>query len=228
MVDKLKYNQSTDAMILAGDLVSKGYDNPGVLRLAKEKGMYCVRGNHDDYVIRFKTFENINGAQRMAPPKAFLPEGNVVDPMKFKDEHADIAKNLTSEDYDYLVQCPMVIDLPFMNARVVHGGLDPNITDIAQNDPHTVFNMRDIKDGVPTRDNDVGVHWTDEYNAHQKTHDTTSPPIKIYYGHDASRGLDLENVTFGLDSRCVYGGSLTAMDIKTHQYTQVKCNKYAS
>lgn len=91
LVTKLQYNQTTDAMILAGDLVSKGYDNPGVLRLAKAHGMYCVRGNHDDYVIRFKTFENIHGVQRMAPPKAYLPEGNVADPMKFKDEHAAIA-----------------------------------------------------------------------------------------------------------------------------------------
>jgi predicted MPP superfamily phosphohydrolase len=91
LVTKLQYNQTTDAMILAGDLVSKGYDNPGVLRLAKAHGMYCVRGNHDDYVIRFKTFENEHGVQRMAPPKAYLPEGNVADPMKFKDEHAAIA-----------------------------------------------------------------------------------------------------------------------------------------
>jgi predicted MPP superfamily phosphohydrolase len=92
IVDKVQYNQDTDAMILAGDLISKGYDNPGVLRLAKAQGMYCVRGNHDDYVIRFKTFENEYGASRMAPDKAYLPEGDVVDPMKFKDEHADIAK----------------------------------------------------------------------------------------------------------------------------------------
>ncbi|KAI8335025.1 Metallo-dependent phosphatase-like protein [Chlamydoabsidia padenii] len=225
IVDKVNYNQDKDAMILAGDLVSKGYDNPGVLTLAKAKGMYCVRGNHDDYVIRFKTFENEYGAQRMGPPKAVLPEGDVVDPMKFKDEHADIAKNLTSEEYDYLVQCPMIIDLPFMNARVVHGGLDPNITNVSENDPHTVFNIRDIDNGIPTRDNKDGTHWTDIYNRVQmnQTH-----PVKIYYGHDASRDLDLENITFGLDTRCVYGGSLTAMDIKTHHYTQVKCNKYSS
>jgi hypothetical protein len=92
MVDKLQYDQTNDAIILAGDLVNKGYDNPGVIRFAKKMGMYCVRGNHDDYVIRFKTFENLYGPQRMAPPQAILPEGNVVDPMKFKDEHAAIAK----------------------------------------------------------------------------------------------------------------------------------------
>ncbi|KAI8342767.1 Metallo-dependent phosphatase-like protein [Chlamydoabsidia padenii] len=225
LVAKVQYNQSTDAMILAGDMVSKGPDNPGVIRLAKEKGMYCVRGNHDDYVIRFKTFENINGIQQMAPPKAYLPEGNVADPMKFKNEHAAIAVNLTRDDYDYLVQCPMVLDLPFMNARVVHGGVDPTIKNVTLNDPHTVFNIRDIVDGVPSRDNKQGTHWTDAYNEQQKNN---TPPIKIYYGHDASRGLDLENVTFGLDSRCVYGGSLTAMDIKTHQYTQIQCQKYAT
>ncbi|KAI8099554.1 Metallo-dependent phosphatase-like protein [Halteromyces radiatus] len=225
MVDLLKYDQDNDAMILAGDLTSKGYDNPGVIRLAKAKNMYCVRGNHDDYVVRFKTFENENGAQRMGPPKAVLPEGNVADPLKFKDEHADIARNLTAEDYDYLVQCPMIIDLPFLNARVVHGGLDPEVTNYVDNDPYTVFSIRDIKDGVPTSDNKKGEHWTQSYNNVQKNN---TPPVKVYYGHDASRGLDLENVTFGLDSGCVYGGHLTAIDIWTNNYTQLKCNSFAS
>ncbi|ORZ23256.1 hypothetical protein BCR42DRAFT_404364 [Absidia repens] len=187
--------------------------------------MYCVRGNHDDYVIRFKTYENLHGADHMEPKKSKLPEGDVADPMKFKDEHADMARNLTREDYDYLVQCPMVIDLPFLNARVVHGGLDPNISDFSQNDPHTVFNIRDIKNHIPTNDDDKGEHWTDDYSAAQKK--SSSPSTKVYYGHDASRGLDLQNITFGLDSKCVYGGDLTAMNIRTHWYTQVKCDKYS-
>lgn len=137
-------------------------------------------------------------------------------------------RNLTRKDYDYLVQCPMVIDLPFLNAQVVHGGLDPKVSDFSQNDPHTVFNIRNIKkDGVPTKKKKMGDHWTSDYSiaTHQKN-GASSPPIKVYYGHDASRGLDLQNVTFGLDSRCVYGEYLTAMDIKTHRYTQVECGKY--
>jgi hypothetical protein len=50
----------------------------------------------------------------------------------------------------------------------------------------------------------------------------------IYYGHDAGRGLNLKDYTFGLDSGCVYGDKLTAIEMKTHALKQVQCAKYAS
>lgn len=128
------------------------------------------------------------------------------------------------DEYDYLVSCPMIIDLPFLNARIVHGGIDPNITDVIYNDPWTVFNIRDIKNEVPIRDNEKGKHWTKEYEEVQSNQTT---PIKIYYGHDASRGLNLEDITFGLDSGCVYGRNLSALNIRTHQLYQIPCPKYS-
>ncbi|KAI9308723.1 Metallo-dependent phosphatase-like protein [Cunninghamella echinulata] len=225
LATKIGYNQSTDAIILAGDLTTKGPDTPGALRKAKELGAYCVRGNHDDYVIRFKTYENLYGAEKMGPKQAILPEGDVTDPMKFKNDHAEIARSLSLDDYNYLVSCPMVIDLPFLNARVVHGGLDPNIENISYNDPWTVFNMRDINSKeVPIRDNEIGHHWTKDYEVVQSNR---TVPVKVYYGHDASRGLDLHNITFGLDSGCVYGGKLSAINIKTNQLHQISCPKYS-
>ncbi|CAO3647124.1 unnamed protein product [Cunninghamella blakesleeana] len=224
LADKIGYNKTTDAIILAGDLTTKGPDTPGAIRKAKELGAYCVRGNHDDYIIRFKTYENMYGANKMGPGKATLPEGNVIDPMKFKNEHAEMARNLTMDEYEYLVSCPMIIDLPFLNARVVHGGVDPKIDDAVENDPWTVFNIRDIKDEVPIRDNEIGKHWTKEYTIVQSNQTT---PIKIYYGHDASRGLDLQELTFGLDSGCVYGRKLSALNIRTHQLYQISCPKYS-
>ncbi|ORX54955.1 Metallo-dependent phosphatase [Hesseltinella vesiculosa] len=223
LLEDIKYNKTTDAVILAGDLTMKGYDSPGVLDLAMRENIYCVRGNHDDMVVRFKTYGISTGSIPKGNQR--LPEGDVADPLKFDDEHAVLARNLTDAQYNYLAACPMAVELPFLNAYVVHGGLDPNVDDVANNDPYTVFNVRDVVNGVPTRDNDIGGHWTDWYQIITNTKNTTR---KVYYGHDASRGLDLEAVTFGLDSACVYGHKLSALEIYTHALTQVNCPKYAN
>lgn len=134
---------------------------------------------------------------------------------------------MTQEDYDYLVNCPMVIDLPTLNnSRVVHGGLDPAIEQPVNNDPYWVVNMRNMDDSNPERTKSDGKHWTKYWSKVQHEANNTTP-INIYYGHDAGRGLDLESETFGTDSGCVYGNQLTALEMKTHQITQIDCPKYS-
>ncbi|KAF7729755.1 hypothetical protein EC973_003833 [Apophysomyces ossiformis] len=222
LLNTLNYQSDKDQAILAGDLTAKGPDSLGVIRYAREQGLLCVRGNHDDKVVRFKTFQNFHGVWTNDSDEV-LPEGNVKDPLHFGNEHDLIARNMTKDEYDYLASCPLIMELPFLNARVVHGGLDPTITVLEDNDPWTVLNVRNVLKGVPTRDNDHGTHWTQFWKDAQNQ----STPVKVYYGHDASRGLDLEADTFGLDSGCVYGRKLSALELRTDQLTQVKCKKYS-
>lgn len=91
IVTKLNFDPTKDQIILAGDLTSKGPDSVGVIRRAKELGALCVRGNHDDKVVRLKTFENEKGRNAMYPVDATMPEGDVPDPIKFKNYHAAVA-----------------------------------------------------------------------------------------------------------------------------------------
>lgn len=130
------------------------------------------------------------------------------------------------DDYNYLAGCPLILDIPQLNARVVHGGLDPHVENLTDNDPWSVMNMRDMdaerqpsKLKLSKNDPDSDhVHWTTEYqeNAINKN-------ITIYYGHDASRGVQLGTQTIGVDSGCIYGRKLSAIDIKTHKMYQVDC-----
>jgi hypothetical protein len=92
LLDAVHFNASTDQVILAGDLTSKGPDSIGVIRRAKEIGALCVRGNHDDKIVRLKTFELKRGLGAMTPLDATMPEGNVPDPLKFKNYHMEIVK----------------------------------------------------------------------------------------------------------------------------------------
>ncbi|KAI8337439.1 Metallo-dependent phosphatase-like protein, partial [Chlamydoabsidia padenii] len=222
LIQHIQYNPSKDQLILAGDLIAKGPANTGVIRRAKELGALCVRGNHDDKTIRFKTFELIHGTSSSGPPKAYMPEGDVLDRLKFKNEHLALSRKLDKDDYDYLSSCPSIMYLPSMNnSVVVHAGLDPMVTDLTQQQPVYVMSMRDIGDnGRPTDEKKVGTPWSNAWNQIQKE---SSHPITVYYGHDASRGLVVSPYTYGLDTGCVYGKSLTAIEIKSKHIYHVPC-----
>ncbi|KAL0136460.1 Metallo-dependent phosphatase-like protein, partial [Mucor lusitanicus] len=224
LVTKLNFNPATDQLILAGDLTAKGPDSVGVIRRAKELGAFCVRGNHDDKVIRLKT-TSLKRARTHVSTQCYYARGNVPDPLKFKNYHVAIAKNLTQEDYDYLSSCPVMLHMPFLNnAVVVHGGLDPNISLLQDQIPYLVMNMRDIDKDGPSPENNVGTQWGTVWN--EKQQNLTMTNTEIFYGHDASRGLNLKNSTFGLDTGCVYGKQLTAMNMRTKVMTQIECPLY--
>lgn len=120
------------------------------------------------------------------------------------------------------------MDIPQLNARVVHAGLDPTIINVIDNDPWSVMNMRDMdRNLIPSKyrlTKDPGnnaQHWAAVYQAYALKHNNKS--AIVYYGHDASRGIDIGDFTIGLDSGCVYGRKLSVMDIKTKNLTQIDC-----
>ena len=49
-------------------------------------------------------------------------------------------------------------------------------------------------------------------------------PRRIFYGHDALRGVQAHGTTVGLDSGCVYGGELSGMILETGEVLQVPGN----
>lgn len=119
----------------------------------------------------------------------------------------------------------MILHLPgFNNTVVAHGGLDPNIESLQDQVPYLVMNMRDIDSkSRPSPESGVGTSWATLWNTKMST---ASEKMNVFYGHDAGRGLNIQQNTFGLDSGCVYGDYLTAIDIKTRLRTQVKCKNY--
>ncbi|KAI8993362.1 Metallo-dependent phosphatase-like protein [Pilobolus umbonatus] len=236
LLEKIGFEQHKDILVMVGDLIHRGPDSIGVVKRAKELNALCVRGNHEDKLIRLKTYELQHGIEAMGPPKSVVPEGNVVDPMKFKNKHNVIAKVLEWDDYEYLVGCPLILDIPMHNARIVHGGVDPALDDIFDNDPWSVMNMRDIdgnnqptKEKILTQNEDsesigsegsIGIkEWTEVY----AKSDNKDNDLVVYYGHDASKGLVIKENSVGLDTGCVHSRSLTVIELNTKTVTQVDC-----
>jgi bis(5'-nucleosyl)-tetraphosphatase (symmetrical) len=85
----------------------------------------------------------------------------------------------------------------------------------------------DYSAAVPIDGRD-GVKWTKAWNTYQK-HLSKHKRRTVVYGHDAKRGYRKGKYTFGLDSNCVGGGSLTALVVEAtkhsfkHTTVQVEC-----
>jgi predicted phosphodiesterase len=172
---------SGDRVVLAGDLVAKGPDSRGVLALVRKLGALGVRGNHDHAVLRWREVAH----QRTAPERA--------------SHHLQIARSLSSEDWDTLLGLPLFLRFPEHETIVVHGGVVPGIP-LEQQDHDMLMNMRTLRpDGTPSRRPEDGELWG---------HSWPGPEL-VVFGHHAMAGLQRHKHALGLDTGCVYGGRLT-------------------
>jgi len=99
------------------------------------------------------------------------------------------------------------------------------LDDIKQNNnPWVVLNIRNLrKDGTVSRTTKKGKAWMELWKgmmarcvgfdqaALRQKGSLPCLPSTVVYGHTASRGLDVDRWTMGLDTGCVYGRKLTAL-----------------
>lgn len=165
-----------DDVISVGDLVGKGPGGAEVVEIFAERGYRAVLGNHDHALLSAAAEDRID---------------------QLPDTHRRDAQRLSPAGWAWLKALPHSIALPA--ARVVHGGLMPNVS-LSDQDPHLMMNLRSIDPcgrGSTRRDGDP---WASRWRG----------PEKVYFGHDAARGIQRWPYALGLDSGCVYGGQLSA------------------
>jgi len=169
-------------VVLAGDLVAKGPDSTGVLRLVQSLAARAVRGNHDHAVLRWHNAVLANQ----------LPDRQT--------HHFRVARQLSAADWKLLQELPLYLRVPEHEAIVVHGGLVPG-TPLELQEPDMLMNMRTLRpDGTGSRRPDEGELWATHWQG----------PELVVFGHHAMAGLQRHPHAIGLDTGCVYGGRLTA------------------
>jgi len=235
LLEKVKFDEKHDHLILAGDMISKGPDSPGVVDLAMKLGATGVRGNHEDRTIL--AYEDMKADHiSMDAPGPSEEREKTQDSLEEESfNHGDykdraLVRELGAKRIKWLKQCPVILRVGRLGGMgevvVVHAGLAPGV-ELKRQDPFMVMNMRTIKDGVPS-DEREGLGWMSAWNKLQKSlpkHERTT----VIYGHDPKRGLRVEDYSIGIDTGCLKGGKLTAVVIEggqsdhKHKIVDVDC-----
>jgi hypothetical protein len=172
-----------DTVVFVGDLIARGPDSAGVLSLFGELGARSVLGNHEARLLEAHR-------ARMTGTKGPL----------LGSRHVAVLRELSDEHWALLETLPLYLDLPDHGARVLHAGVLPGVA-FEKQDAWTLTHIRSVgADGTPS---DVlgAASWAERYLGEPH----------IVFGHDSRRKLQLHAHATGLDTGCVYGGSLTAL-----------------
>lgn len=179
--------------IFVGDMINKGPKSEEVLEyLLKAKHTYCVRGNHEQKVLK-EFFSYKNDGVIPSEPRTWVK--------KLKPAYVDFMKSL-----------PYTISIAHLNLVIVHAGLLPG-RPLTLQSCNEMINMRnlywddDMFHGKVLKSTfriDKGQAWADNWKG----------PEHVYFGHDAVRKLQTHEYATGLDTGCVYGGHLSAMLLK--------------
>eukprot|EP00877_Chromochloris_zofingiensis_P002573 jgi/Chrzof1/12316/Cz06g30030.t1 len=184
LLEECSYDNKKDNLLLVGDLVNKGPKSEQVVQAARECSSWVSRGNHDDAALA--AYRKSLQGQDVAPKYAWVSA-------------------LTADDVEFLEDLSFSLQLPDYGITIVHAGLVPQVP-VAQQSLTNIYKMRDLKrneDGswlVLKKHAEDSVPWGQCWPG----------PHHVFYGHDAKRRLQQHQYATGLDTGCVYGGSLTA------------------
>jgi len=204
------FDPARDELHPVGDLVNRGPDSAGTLRLLRRLDAGGVLGNHDVHTLRV--------AAGLEPAR---PGDTIDELLRAPDRDALLA---------WLRARPFV--RTWNDVVLVHAGLSPTWQDpeaaLAGIDPlsgdprarfATVVRHCDPEGRRPERDwpppPPPFVPWYEAYRARRRDQRT------LVWGHWARRGLVVEPGVRGLDTGCVWGGQLTAWIAEDDRLVQV-------
>ncbi|GAA0959237.1 polynucleotide kinase-phosphatase [Kribbella koreensis] len=191
----------TRKAIFVGDLVDRGPDTPGVLRLVmgmvRTGHAYCVTGNHEAKLLRSMQGKKVRVNHGLAESLEQLAE----ESEEFRAEVATFMDGLISH---------YVFDAG--NLVVSHAGL------IERMHGRTSGRVRSFcLYGETTGETDefglpIRYPWANEYRGR----------AMVVYGHTPTPEPEWINNTICLDTGCVFGGSLTALRYPERDLVQIE------
>lgn len=190
LLKKISYSPDTTSVVFVGDLVAKGPKSAETISwLMQQVGMHAVRGNHED-----------NALLAIHKPGSKYAKKDTYRFVRF----------LSKDEKEFIKELPVTISIPELQLLVVHAGLDPakrghSLQAQAFSD---LIRIRCVdKTGNSSNKNPKEGElylWGSSY---------VGPPF-VVFGHDAKRKQQSHAWARGIDTGCVYGGSLTGLLIK--------------
>ncbi|TCC33621.1 polynucleotide kinase-phosphatase [Kribbella sindirgiensis] len=176
--------------IFVGDLVDRGPDSPGVLRLVM--GMvaggnaYCVPGNHEDKLLRALRGKNVKVSHGLETTLEQL----AAESAEFRDQVAAFIDGLISH---YVFDDGRLVVSHAGLVERMHGRTSGRVRSFCLYGETT---GETDEFGLPVR-----YPWANDYRGR----------AMVVYGHTPTPAPEWINNTICLDTGCVFGGSLTAL-----------------
>jgi len=219
---KLGYTPGEDRLVFLGDLIDKGPDPVGVVRLTRLLKAECILGNHEESALRWRRHE----ARCRKDPKYKNPMREISD--ELREQWSD----LSEEDDAWLRSLPLTLDLG-NDIVVVHAGFLPGLS-IAEQPADKILRLRWVDAAgkmVPLQEETMAApegarEWMGAWDGNHH----------VIYGH-AVHSLEVPKLvttahayeTIGIDTGCVFGGHLTALildkDFTRLDIAQVKARR---
>ncbi|MFH0945597.1 MAG: metallophosphoesterase [Planctomycetota bacterium] len=206
LLRKLRFDPERDRLHLTGDLVNRGPDSLGVLRLARSLDLVAVLGNHDAHLL--------DVARGRVP---MMKSATFVDVLRAPDREELLA---------LLEGLPAMIHLG--DLVLVHAAIRPDWGPLdevapllnerlaaAHRDGHSAFADEDLYFALSARYCTKGgclpkKDWPAPERPFRNWVEFLKKRETIVFGHHARKGLQQGPGYRGLDTGCVYGGRLTA------------------
>ena len=207
-----------DQCFFVGDLINRGPDSLGVLRLFRDLGAVSVLGNHEAFLLKKNFFEN---------PSQSVAWGSL----------ETLAKASELSTLGEMVRTfPLLIQLN--DLILVHAALPPSAWD---NDPQQLeaWNGKLFDPHNETWETSflLSARYCNPRGERPTNDDPPpGPPFRpwddfyrgkhqVLFGHWARRGLVKKPKILGLDTGCVYGGKLSAWIQEEDRIAQVPAKK---
>lgn len=184
-----------DRLVFLGDLVNRGPDSPGVLRrVRKLRNTRCLMGNHEQRLLHYRKHR---------------------DATVLKDYDRETIAGMCSEDWDFLENLDLILEIPREHTIFVHAGLLPWLPWREQL-AEIVCHIQVIEPGTrkwgKRTEFPQGASWQNFWEG---------PPFVIT-GHTPRTEVFRRPWSLCLDTGCVYGNKLTACEIHSLELIQVQ------
>ena len=181
-----------DRVFQVGDLINRGPDSHGAIKLAKKYDVRCILGNHE---VRLLQAKQQNSAETL------------------KGTDLETYNQLTKSDWKFLKKLPPYIYRKKLKTVIVHAGFLPK-PDWYKQDLTTMTQIRSIDANgnmAELATQSEATSWADHWKG---------KPF-VVYGHNARFEVFKRPGSIGIDTSCVYGGHLTAYIVENQPIVQV-------
>ncbi|OIW31246.1 Metallo-dependent phosphatase [Coniochaeta ligniaria NRRL 30616] len=166
LLTKLDFERATDHLVLTGDMVAKGPDSAGVVKLAMDLGASAVRGNHEDRVLlahREMVARSPGGGKGVGWLASVLGTSETTNaeqqpkqpaPSRGTEAEAAVAAGLSDKQIKWLASLPIILRVGPLGDKsprpwnagtvaIVHAGLVPGVP-LEKQDLRAAMNMRSL------------------------------------------------------------------------------------